>query len=193
MSKVSDEIKVAQELVSTVEGTFAYLKGAVLSRIRFWYDRMQELNGYSDELMSELIKDYVGVKLSPAQCANVQGILGLQSLVTASADAGNMSEFEAAWEKGTLSHITIKEFQYAARKRIAIDIVHAYKKLASDESGGKEVKVQALVDFGIPREEAERYQWSGSTVSDQAGRGVNFYALAGLIMDYPDLLGPSEE
>lgn len=172
MNKVQEAIEIAQKLVSTPQGVFAYLKGATWSRFNYWISHMAMVQMTDEEKIREIAKDFLGVKLTPAQCATVKGILGLQEVVTSFNDIANVESFLSSWEAGTLKGVDIENFTMAAKKRIAIDIMHSYE--TATKTGSREEKISKLVKYwGISYAEARQEYLD-------ANKWPNFAALVGL-------------
>jgi hypothetical protein len=181
MSIVSETIAARRVEVSTPQGTFLYLKGAIDSVIDKWIDRMADLNFSTAEKMRQVVEDVIGAKMTEAQCALIKSMPGLFPAVAAEHDQDIMTSFEKAYYADTIGQgMQMKTFMAAARKRVALDVVHAFKHQAENEDNSPEVKKAALEAFGFSPEEIRTAQWSGSTVTVNYGDPVNFYERAGL-------------
>jgi len=169
--------------------------GAVQRRASFWLKHLADVNNISIEEAEMLAADFntnLKTDCSPKACADAIGILGLHEYIASEYDIGIMKSFRLAYfadPKGQAMQFSI--FKASVYKRCAIDIVYEYMHRATDEwnpdgtVNTKADKIDVLVvDFGIPYNEAKNYQWSGSTITDPY---VNFYELARLTTEYPDL------
>jgi hypothetical protein len=196
LNKVRQDIEAGVALVSTIQGALSYLKGLVWNRFEFWLQRMADLNMTDVEKVRLIAQDYLGVNLTPGQCASVQSILGLQAVVTSYHDASTLLDFEKAINKDPVGMATtIQVLKTSARHNIAEEILFAYKNMATkefDDVDGHprtlEDKVIGLMTFGFSKSDAEKCQWSGNVVMDRSGRLIEFYGLAGLDVNTKELV-----
>lgn len=195
MSEVTEKIASVREVcTSTPAAVFGYLMGSVQKRAAFWLKHMADVNNISEDEAKVIATNFntaLGSNCSPQTCADAIGVLGLHEYLASEFDLGIVMEFEKAYNLNPAGQtMQFNIFKASVRKRCAIDVVHEYMHKAVDEfkpdgtPNPKDDKIAALEAFGIPYNEAKNYQWSGSTITDPY---VNFYELAELTTEYPDL------
>lgn len=159
MSIVNDQVKVGVKMVSTPQGTFAYLKGVMLATIDKWLARMADIHGTTEEKIRDIVSDFIGVELTPAQCGVANGMLGLAAVIHASKDADAVRDFQMSLEKRKLVGAErelatqLLCFMNEARQQVAFDIIHQYQHIA--QNGTLEERIEAYKAFGFSHKRAE--------------------------------------
>jgi len=158
-----------------------YLKGLIWQRFEFWLQRMADLNMTDIEKVRVIAQDYLGVGLTPFQCASVQSIMGLQSVVTSYHDASIINEFEKAFTKNPVGMAaTIALFMTSARHNITMEIVREWRDRCTKVS--LEEKVAAYTEgFGFTENDANRWATYDNPPLD-------FYRSAGVDSDTFELM-----
>ena len=176
ISLVKDRIVAMQKLVTTDEGMWDYLKGALGNRIKTLLQHMLDLNPNLKTLdaVKEVVDTYLGKCLTIDECAAINAYLGLPEVIHANTDVDILGSFEQAAKAGRLVQYQIEGFRYMAKLWTAYDIANEAQHRVRDDSLPVDQRRLALQEFGLSKSDATRsfFYGGGCTIWN-----VNHYEL----------------
>ncbi len=152
------------------KNVFDYLRGVWGEKIQRFIQQAADNNLTTPEEIMKMAKEFFGVKLTAAQCQNIQSVLGLPAVVKAMNDTKILDSFEAAQNAGTLGPAMMQALRIAANRYAATDVLDAFYKQVIYAPNAAERSL-ALQKFGIPKEGADQTQTVGGDIYYKAPNG----------------------
>jgi len=169
-SLVKDRVATALEFCESDRGFKDVLTNRFQERYMSALERMLSMHPEFDsiEAIQEAFKEYLGVVLTPKQCANVQSILGLRWAVTSLTDSTIMANKIASWERDPIGTAYQKvNWQKRAKDYTIEGIINEAVDRVRDGKSPVTERRTALAEFGYNEKEVKKTMFAGS--------GVRFY------------------
>jgi len=165
---VKDRMVVAEEMASTDVGMWDVLLNRFQDTFMRALERMLSMHPEynSVEALQAAIKEYLGTTLTPQQCANVQGMLGLRWAVTSFADIRHINNIKAAAERDPKGMAwQVEQWRTTAMKWARDGVIREAADRVKNQMLPIPKREKALLEFGLSGEEIHKCQWAGGSVT----------------------------
>jgi hypothetical protein len=179
---VSQNLETMTKLVSSDEGAFQYLMDTIAGTIDREFQRYMTASLQPLEALQKVVKDYLGVDLTPQDCEAISANKNLASILHSYADKTILASIYTAYKAGTLGKAVwpamMNRAYFYARKNVI--------ETSQSKAYSEDVKLsrEGMSDFGLNDYTIKTAVKSGAGVMyiniGGSPRHFNGYDLAGL-------------